>query len=71
MTTAARPTPALVTRTSTGIVAGPAGGLVFGAMMAMTGMLPMIAGLVGSTSAVLGAVRDRSGLGCFAGDSTA
>ncbi len=56
MTTAARPTTALVTRTSTGIVAGLAGGLVFGAMMAMMGMLPMIAGLVGSTSAVIGAV---------------
>ncbi len=39
-----------------GAVAGVAGGLVFGALMAMMGMLPMIAGLVGSQSPVVGFV---------------
>ena len=37
-----------------GIVGGVAGGLVFGAMMGMLGMLPMVAGVVGSQSAVVG-----------------
>ena len=34
-----------------GVVGGLAGGLVFGALMGMMGMLPMVAGLVGSDSA--------------------
>ncbi|MDA2809591.1 hypothetical protein O4J56_02965 [Nocardiopsis sp. RSe5-2] len=37
-----------------GVVAGLAGGIVFGMLMAMTGMLPMIAMMVGSQSAVVG-----------------
>ncbi len=37
-----------------GAVAGVGGGLVFGMMMAMMGMLPVLAGMVGSTSAVVG-----------------
>ncbi len=37
-----------------GVAGGLAGGLVFGILMAMMGMLPMIAGLVGSSSAVVG-----------------
>lgn len=37
-----------------GILGSLAGGLIFGGLMAMMGMLPMIAGLVGSTSAVVG-----------------
>lgn len=37
-----------------GVVGGIAGGLVFGAMMALMGMLTMIAGVVGSESAVVG-----------------
>jgi uncharacterized membrane protein YagU involved in acid resistance len=37
-----------------GVFAGLAGGMVFGMMMAMMGMLPMVAGLVGSNSAVVG-----------------
>lgn len=37
-----------------GIAAGLIGGLVFGMMMAMMGMLPMVAMLVGSTSAFVG-----------------
>lgn len=37
-----------------GIIAGLGGGVVFGMMMAMMGMLPMVAGLVGSQSAVIG-----------------
>ncbi len=37
-----------------GVVGGVAGGLVFGAMMAMMGMLPMVASVVGSQSAVVG-----------------
>jgi uncharacterized membrane protein YagU involved in acid resistance len=38
-----------------GVVAGLAGGVVFGMLMAMMGMLPMIAMLVGSSSAAAGA----------------
>ena len=37
-----------------GILGGLAGGVVFGIMMTMMGFLPMIAGLVGSQSAVVG-----------------
>jgi uncharacterized membrane protein YagU involved in acid resistance len=45
---------ALVTRVWQGVVAGLAGGIVFGALMAMMGMMPMIAMLVGSSSAAVG-----------------
>lgn len=44
----------LVRLGTAGAVGGIAGGLVFGILMAMMGMLPMIAGLVGSQSAVVG-----------------
>jgi hypothetical protein len=44
----------LVRLGTAGAVAGLAGGLVFGILMAMMGMLPMIASLVGSQSAVVG-----------------
>ena len=37
-----------------GAIAGLAGGLVFGFMMGMMGMLPMVAMLVGSSSPVVG-----------------
>ena len=37
-----------------GVVGGIIGGLVFGAMMAMMGMLPMVAMVVGSKSVVVG-----------------
>jgi hypothetical protein len=37
-----------------GVVGGVAGGLIFGAWMAMMGMLPMVASVVGSKSAVVG-----------------
>jgi uncharacterized membrane protein YagU involved in acid resistance len=37
-------------------LAGVAGGIVFGMLMAMMGMLPMIAQLVGSDSAVVGGI---------------
>ncbi|WP_251041971.1 hypothetical protein [Arthrobacter sp. ISL-30] len=37
-----------------GLVGGLAGGLVFGAIMAATGMLPMVASLVGSSSPLVG-----------------
>lgn len=46
----------MLTRAMNGVLAGLAGGLVFGALMAMMGMLPMVAMLVGSTSVVVGAV---------------
>jgi uncharacterized membrane protein YagU involved in acid resistance len=39
-----------------GVVGGVAGGLVFGAIMGMMGMLPMVANVVGSQSAVVGFV---------------
>ncbi|MFI7482090.1 hypothetical protein ACH9EU_06690 [Kocuria sp. M1R5S2] len=41
-------------RITAGVIGGLAGGLVFGVLMAMTGMLPMVAALVGGESAVLG-----------------
>ncbi|SDI76468.1 hypothetical protein SAMN04488693_12234 [Arthrobacter subterraneus] len=41
-------------RITAGIVGGLAGGAVFGVLMAMMGMLPMIASLVGSDAAVVG-----------------
>jgi uncharacterized membrane protein YagU involved in acid resistance len=37
-----------------GVIGGIIGGLVFGAMMAMMGMLPMVASVVGSESAMVG-----------------
>jgi hypothetical protein len=37
-----------------GIIGGVVGGLAFGALMAMMGMLPMVASIVGSKSAVVG-----------------
>lgn len=37
-----------------GVVGGIAGGLVFGMLMAMMGMLPLIASMVGSDSAIVG-----------------
>ena len=37
-----------------GAIAGVAGGVVFGMMMAMMGILPVIAGMVGSSSPVIG-----------------
>lgn len=41
-------------RVTWGAAAGIAGGLVFGAMMTMGGMMPMVAMLVGSTSVAVG-----------------
>lgn len=43
-----------VRRLGVGIVAGLIGGVVFGAMMHMMGMIGMIAGLVGQDSAAIG-----------------
>lgn len=41
-------------RVMAGVVGGLAGGVVFGVLMAMMGMLGMIASLVGSSSAIVG-----------------
>ncbi|MDI3195875.1 hypothetical protein QK290_13965 [Pseudarthrobacter sp. AL07] len=41
-------------RVLAGVAGGIAGGIVFGMLMAMMGMLPVIASMVGSTSAVVG-----------------
>jgi uncharacterized membrane protein YagU involved in acid resistance len=46
----------MVSRALNGALAGVAGGIVFGMLMAMMGMLPMIAQLVGSDSAVVGGI---------------
>jgi hypothetical protein len=46
--------PALVGRLAAGIIGGLVGGLVFGIMMALDGMMPMIAQLVGSDSVAVG-----------------
>ncbi|MBG6240184.1 putative membrane protein YagU involved in acid resistance [Mycetocola sp. CAN_C7] len=47
-------TASLPRRIVAGVVGGLAGGLIFGILMAMMGMLPMIASMVGSDSAALG-----------------
>ncbi len=44
----------LVSSLSAGAIAGLGGGVVFGMLMAMMGMLPMVAMLVGSESAFVG-----------------
>lgn len=44
----------LARRITAGVTGGIAGGLVFGFLMAMMGMLPMVASLVGSDSAAVG-----------------
>ncbi|QNE14479.1 hypothetical protein [Pseudarthrobacter sp. NBSH8] len=41
-------------RVLAGVAGGIAGGIVFGMLMAVMGMLPVIASMVGSTSAVIG-----------------
>ncbi|WP_253907885.1 hypothetical protein [Arthrobacter sp. H20] len=46
----------MVTRLMAGLIGGLAGGIAFGLLMAVMGMLPMIASLVGSTSAAIGFV---------------
>jgi hypothetical protein len=45
-----------VQRLLAGIIGGIVGGLAFGVLMAMMGMLPMVASIVGSKSAVVGFV---------------
>lgn len=45
---------ALAQRIVGGVIGGVVGGLVFGAMMAVMGMLPMVASVVGSESALVG-----------------
>lgn len=58
MSTAAYPNTltGLVSRAVQGVVAGVAGGILFGVLMAMMDMLPMVAMLVNSESAGVGAV---------------
>ena len=54
MATATTVKPNTLSGVKVGIVAGLGGGLVFGMLMAMMNMLPMIAGLVKSDSPVVG-----------------
>ncbi|WP_116244615.1 hypothetical protein [Nocardiopsis sp. FIRDI 009] len=56
MSTIAQSPAPLVTRVWRSAVSGVGGGIVFGTLMAMMGMLPMIAGMVGSDSALVGMV---------------
>lgn len=56
MTTSSTATRTMMDRAMHGALAGLAGGVVFGLLMVMMGMLPMIAMLVGSTSPVVGAL---------------
>jgi len=51
-----------------GALAGLGGGVIFGMMMGMMGMLPMVAGLVGSSSALLGFIL-HLGISAFIGAS--
>ncbi|WP_026124678.1 hypothetical protein [Nocardiopsis baichengensis] len=45
-----------LTHAGRGLISGLGGGVVFGALMAVTAMLPIVAMLVGSESAAVGAV---------------
>lgn len=54
MATTAVVKPSTASGMKAGIVAGLGGGVVFGMLMAMMNMLPMVAGLVRSDSAVVG-----------------
>jgi uncharacterized membrane protein YagU involved in acid resistance len=54
MTTTTAVKPNSMSGVKAGIVAGLGGGVVFGMLMAMMGMLPMVAGLVKSDSPVIG-----------------
>src|SRR5215217_6301729 len=54
MRTQATASGSLVQRIIGGVVGGIAGGLIFGVLMAMMGMLPMVAMVVGSESAIVG-----------------
>lgn len=56
MTTLTQSQHVQVQRIINGSIAGLAGGVVFGLFMAATGMLTMVAGLVGSSSAIVGFV---------------
>jgi uncharacterized membrane protein YagU involved in acid resistance len=56
MSTSVGSSAGLVTRAWHGVVAGLAGGIVFGMLMAMMRMLTTIAMMVGSTSAAVGAL---------------
>ncbi len=60
----------LVSSIIAGAIAGLGGGVVFGMLMAMMGMLPMVAMLVGSQSAVVGFLVHMvisAGIGAFYG----
>ncbi|MGE3194546.1 MAG: hypothetical protein AB7K08_13890 [Microbacteriaceae bacterium] len=52
--TGTRGTATLGRRALAGVIGGVAGGIMFGILMAMMGMLPVIASMVGSTSPVVG-----------------
>lgn len=52
VTTSVRAT--VARRALAGLIGGVAGGIMFGILMAMMGMLPLIASMVGSTSPVIG-----------------
>jgi len=54
MATTAAVKPSAVSGVKAGLVAGLGGGVVFGMLMAMMGMLPMVAGLVKSNSPIVG-----------------
>lgn len=54
MATAVQHEHTLQQRIVSGMIGGVAGGVIFGAMMAMMGMIPMIANMVGSDSAAVG-----------------
>lgn len=54
MATMARNEHTLAQRTSAGVVGGIAGGVVFGLMMTMMGMMSMVAMVVGSESGAVG-----------------
>ncbi|MFQ5570680.1 MAG: hypothetical protein ACE5G0_13435 [Rhodothermales bacterium] len=64
--TATSPVQDLAPSLRTGALAGLGGGLLFGMMMGMMGMLPMVAKMVGASSAALGFVL-HMGISAFIG----
>ena len=66
MATTAAVKPSTASGVKAGLVAGLGGGVVFGMLMALMGMLPMVAGLVKSDSPVVGFVV-HMGISAFIG----
>ncbi|MGQ9815946.1 MAG: hypothetical protein ACUVR3_12505 [Candidatus Roseilinea sp.] len=50
----------MTNRIVSGLIGGAVGGVAFGILMGVMGMLPMVAGLVGSSDALVGFIVQMS-----------